>query len=60
MAVKTGGKRTLGRPSSRSEHNIKIDLKQGGKLETRSRASEKEKMAGYCQHDNGITGFLKS
>lgn len=46
------GKKTLGRPSRRSEHIIKIDFKQGGKLWTRFRASEKSKMAGCCKYDN--------
>jgi hypothetical protein len=52
VASKFEGKRALERPSCRSEDNIKIDLKQGAKIWSRFRVSEKRKMVGSCKYDN--------
>lgn len=51
MAAKSEWKRALGRPSGRSERNIKIDLTQGGKIWTSFRASEKGKKESSCKHN---------
>lgn len=52
MASKSEGKRALERSGSRSEDNIKIDLKQGAKIWTIFRVSEKGKMVGSCKYGN--------
>jgi hypothetical protein len=51
------GKKLLGRPRYRWEHNIKMTLGRWGKLD--SACSGQGQMVGFCEHGNEPSGFIK-